>query len=46
MDKISKLNLIKTWFYDDDILYSDEDEIKESGIFVMIDDIIDFIRSR
>lgn len=42
--QIEKLNLIKRYFYEDDLLYSDPDEIKESGIFIIINHIIDSLK--
>lgn len=34
------LLLLKKWIYDNDLFYSDEELIKESGIFDLIDEII------
>jgi hypothetical protein len=44
-DKIRNLKLIKKQFYANDLLYSDEAEIRESGIFIMIDNIVEYINS-
>lgn len=43
-DKITELNQIKKQFYIDDLFYSDEDEIEQSKIFIMIDEIIEFVK--
>lgn len=34
------LLLLKKWVYDNDLFYSDEELIKESGLFDLIDEII------
>jgi len=43
-NKIIELNQIKEKVYMDDLFYSDEDEIEQSKIFIMIDDIIDYLK--
>lgn len=43
--QIEKLNLIKRYFYEDDLFNSDSDEIQESGIFTIINDIIDILKT-
>ena len=43
-NKIKQLNQIKEQVYADDLFYSDADEIEQSKIFIMIDEIIKFIK--
>ena len=43
-NKITELNKIKEQFYMDDLFYSDEEDIKQSEIFIMIDEIIDYLK--
>lgn len=44
INKIKILNDIKKQFYDDDLLYGDEDEIEESEIFIIIDKIVRYLK--
>jgi hypothetical protein len=43
-DKVKVMESIKTLVYDNDLFYSLEEEIEESGIFKMIDEIIELVR--